>query len=103
MHILSVMDGVSLDITARQFRNNPSEDAKIIQLFATKFITTLSNRLLRNAIVGLDEDFMVKAHHDPKEHINLISWLLNFKFFNDQYKRRYDESNNMMKMIFYFL
>ena len=46
------------------------------------------------AIVGLDEDFMVRAHLlVPKaEANNLYSWLLNFQIFDEEYKARYENS-----------
>lgn len=45
-------------------------------------------------VVGLDEDFMVKARLViPEEHANtLYSWMLNFQWINDVYAARYSES-----------
>ncbi|MFC2722252.1 phosphoenolpyruvate carboxykinase (ATP) [Granulicatella adiacens] len=97
-HILSVVDGSVVGRTAKARRilgNNPSEDAKIIPIIRDEIYNSAFKPFIKGtAIVGLDEDFMVKAHITmPKEHINnLYSWLLNFQIFNDQYKRRYDAS-----------
>lgn len=45
-------------------------------------------------IVGLDEDFMVRAHlMVPEEEANnLYSWLINFQIFNEEYAERYKNS-----------
>lgn len=46
------------------------------------------------AIVGLDEDFMVKAHlliPEGEENI-LYNWMLNFQPLTDEYQKRYDKS-----------
>ncbi|MCE1228599.1 MAG: phosphoenolpyruvate carboxykinase (ATP) [Firmicutes bacterium] len=46
------------------------------------------------AVVGLDEDFMVKARLViPEDHANILySWLLNFQWWNEVYAARYAES-----------
>lgn len=45
-------------------------------------------------VVGLDEDFMVKARLViPEDHANILySWMLNFQWINDVYAARYSES-----------
>lgn len=45
-------------------------------------------------VVGLDEDFMVRAHLciNEGEENNLYSWLLNFQILNDEYEKRYKKS-----------
>lgn len=45
-------------------------------------------------VIGLDEDFMVKANLLIPEGYenNLLSWMLNFQYFNDEYRLRYDNS-----------
>ena len=47
-----------------------------------------------DAVVGLDEDFMVCAHlMVPKEEINnLYSWLLNFQILDEEFKNRLRKS-----------
>lgn len=49
------------------------------------------------AVVGLDEEFMVKAHLciNESQEGNLLSWLLNFQILNDEYKQRYKNSKKM--------
>jgi phosphoenolpyruvate carboxykinase (ATP) len=46
------------------------------------------------AIVGLDEDFMVKANIIIPEGFenNLLSWLVNFQYINGEYRARYEKS-----------
>ena len=48
-------------------------------------------------IVGLDEDFMVKAHLlIPENHENLLlSWMLNFQYFSDEIMARYKDSREI--------
>jgi len=59
----------------------------IYQTRKRKMITT-------QALVGLDEDFMVKARLViPEDHANILySWLLNFQWINDTYADRYEKS-----------
>lgn len=47
------------------------------------------------AVIGLDPEFMVKAHLlIPEGHENLLyNWLLNFQWMNEKYKKMYEESN----------
>jgi len=54
-----------------------------------------SKKMLRTeAVVGLDEDFMIKAHLLIPEGFEnvLYSWILNFQFMNEQYKSMYSNS-----------
>ena len=46
------------------------------------------------SVVGLDEDFMVKAHLLIPEGFenNLLSWMLNFQYLSDEYRGRYAKS-----------
>ena len=46
------------------------------------------------AVVGLDEDFMVRAHLmvPAEEANNLYSWLINFQIFDEEYAKRYKNS-----------
>lgn len=47
------------------------------------------------AVIGLDPEFMVKAHLlIPEGHENLLyNWLLNFQWMNEKYKKMYEKSN----------
>lgn len=49
------------------------------------------------AIVGLDEDFMVKANIIIPEGFenNMLSWLLNFQYINEEYAKRYKNSREI--------
>jgi phosphoenolpyruvate carboxykinase (ATP) len=49
------------------------------------------------AVVGLDEDFMVKANLIVSEGFenNLLSWLVNFQYFNEEYAARYEKSRKI--------
>ncbi len=46
------------------------------------------------AIIGLDEDFMVKANLAIPEGFenNLLSWMINFQYINQEYAERYEKS-----------
>jgi phosphoenolpyruvate carboxykinase (ATP) len=46
------------------------------------------------ALIGLDKDFMVKAHLlIPQNHENIMySWLLNFQYITEEYMRMYKDS-----------
>lgn len=46
------------------------------------------------AYVGLDKEFMVKAHLlIPEGHENILyNWLLNFQYINEEYKQMYENS-----------
>ena len=48
-------------------------------------------------VVGLDTDFMVKAHLlIPEGYENILySWILNFQFINDAYKKMYNDSREI--------
>lgn len=72
------------------------------QSYATILREAIYNSRFRNfysaeSVIGLDEDFMVKAHIMVPENfeISIYNWLLNFQFINDEYKKRYKESKEM--------
>lgn len=50
-------------------------------------------------VVGLDKDFMIKAHLLIPEGYenNVYSWMLNFQYFNDQYKKMYKNSRQLQE------
>lgn len=62
-------------------------------------IYCVRNRLMykTEVIVGLEEDFMVKAHLlIPEGFENVMySWMLNFQSINDEYKKRYKKSRRI--------
>ena len=49
------------------------------------------------AVIGLEEDFMVKANIMMPEGFenNLYSWMLNFQYLNDEYAARYKNSREL--------
>lgn len=51
------------------------------------------------SVIGLDEDFMVKASIMLPEGFenNLYSWLLNFQYINDEYRERYGKSRRLAR------
>jgi len=79
----------------RIYGKNPEEDEKLLKIAMDAIYEANNYPLLEGeAIVGLDEEFMVRAHLlTPKaEANNLYSWLLNFQVLNDEYKKRYEQS-----------
>ncbi len=62
-------------------------------VYGTRFATLYH----AETVIGLDEDFMVKAHlliPEGQENI-LLSWMLNFQYFNDEYQARYRNSREL--------
>ena len=57
------------------------------------------------AVVGLDEDFMVKAHLlIPEGYENtLYNWMLNFQHLNEEYRNLYDNSTPIVEGDIYVL
>jgi len=49
------------------------------------------------AVIGLDEDFMTRAHIMlPEGHENnLYNWMLNFQYMNEEYAKRYGKSRRI--------
>lgn len=49
------------------------------------------------ALIGLDNDFMIRAHLlVPEDHENiLLNWMLNFQYFSDSYRERYGHSREL--------
>ena len=49
------------------------------------------------AVVGLEEDFMIKAHLAIPEGYenNLLSWMLNFQYVNEEYTNMYSKSRKV--------
>ncbi len=71
---------------------NASEYAEIIRdaVYNTRF-----RKLYHaEAVIGLDKDFMVKAHLLVPEGFEntLYNWLLNFQHINEKYAKMYEES-----------
>ena len=82
----------------RIYGENPEEDAKLKTLVLDAICDgTKTNRYKTTAYVGLDPEFMVKAHLTvPKgQENNLYSWLLNFQVTNEFYNDLYKDSQEI--------
>lgn len=81
---------------ARRIVNQNKEEDKLLSDLIKDSMKDNYNRQFYHAtaVVGLDQDFMVKAHLciNDNQANNLLSWLLNFQIFNDEYKKLYNES-----------
>lgn len=78
------------------------EDERLLSIVRSAVYQAQSRKFYKaDAIVGLDEEFMVRAHlMVPEEEINnLYSWLLNFQILDEEFKnrlkvsKRYDEDD----------
>ncbi|SEF19094.1 phosphoenolpyruvate carboxykinase (ATP) [Streptococcus gallolyticus] len=78
------------------------EDERLLSIVRSAVYQAHSRKFYKaDAIVGLDEEFMVRAHlMVPEEEINnLYSWLLNFQILDEEFKnrlkvsKRYDEDD----------
>ena len=84
---------------ARRIVGEPGVDMKS---YAAKIREAVYNTRYRKmyhaeAIIGLNEDFMVKAHLLIPEQYenNLLSWMLNFQYFSEEIKKRYANSREL--------
>lgn len=79
----------------RIFGHDSQEDAKILQIVREAIFQARKRTFYRSdAVVGLDEEFMLRAHlMVPQDDINnLYSWLINFQMMNDTYRARLKKS-----------
>ena len=78
--------GVSVDTFATIIRE------AIYQARTRKFYSA-------EAVIGLEEDFMVRANIMMPQGFenNVLSWMLNFQYMNDEYRARYSKSRNLEK------
>lgn len=96
--ILLANDGAIVGRTAKARRilgTNPKEDTTLLPIVREAIYDASFYPFLKaTAVVGLDEDFMVRAHITMPDHEvnNLYSWLLNFQILNDTYKERLSNS-----------
>lgn len=77
------------------FGENPETDPILLEVVMDAVYDASKRSFLKGeAVVGLDEDFMLRAHLMlPKDQAsNLYSWLINFQIFNEDYKKRYENS-----------
>lgn len=79
----------------RIFGKDPEADPKLLKVVMDAIYAASKRPFLAGeAIIGLDEDFMVQAHlMVPEDQANnLYSWLINFQIMNEEYKERYENS-----------
>lgn len=77
------------------FGKNPEIDPCLLEVTMDAIYDVSKRPFLKGeAVIGLDEDFMVRAHLMLPENqaSNLYSWLVNFQIFNEEYKKRYENS-----------
>lgn len=83
---------------ARRIVGRDPEEDKKLALIVREAIYNGSKvaRYKTEAYVGLEEDFMVKAHLSVPvgQENNLYSWLLNFQVVNDEYQEMYQHSKD---------
>lgn len=96
--VLLANDGEVVGRTAKARRivgQDEEEDKYIIGLVRQATYEASFNPFVKAcAVVGLHEDFMVRAHIMMPEHeiANLYSWLLNFQITNSEYSKRFRQS-----------
>lgn len=79
----------------RIFGKDSDADPKLLKVVMDAIYKASKRPFLEGeAIIGLDEDFMVRAHlMVPEDQANnLYSWLINFQIFDEDYKKRYENS-----------
>ncbi len=84
---------------ARRIVGEPGCDLKVLLPVIRDAIFNSRNKtmLRTEAVVGLENDFMIKAHLLIPEGYenNLLSWMLNFQYVNEEYAKMYDESRKI--------
>ncbi len=61
------------------------------------FNSRYKNMYATEVVVGLENDFMIKAHLTIPEGYenNLLSWMLNFQYVNEEYAKMYQDSRKI--------
>ena len=81
---------------ARRIQGEPGVDAEKLDkiLMDAVYDTRYKKMYHAEAFIGLDEEFMVKAHLlSPEGQENILyDWLLNFQYVNEEYKEMYKKS-----------
>jgi len=81
---------------ARRIVGDPNCDLKYLLPIIRDAIYETRNKLMykTQTVVGLDKDFMIKAHLlIPEGFENIMySWMLNFQYFNEEYAKMYENS-----------
>ena len=83
----------------RKIVGEPNCDLKVLLPVIREAVYGTRDRLMYNCetVVGLDKDFMIKAHLlIPEGFENIMySWMLNFQYFNEEYKKMYADSRDI--------
>lgn len=86
-------------MAARKILGEPNCDLNVLLPVIREAVYKTRFRKLYKAqtIIGLDSDFMVKAHLLIPENFEntLYSWMLNFQYVNDEYRKLYENSLRM--------
>ena len=84
---------------ARKIVGEPGCDLGYLLPIIREAIYSTRDKLMykTEAVVGLDKDFMVKAHlMIPEGFENVMySWMLNFQYMNEEYSNMYSESREL--------
>ena len=84
---------------ARKIVGEPNCDLKVLLPVIREAVYGTRDRLMYNCetVVGLDKDFMIKAHLlIPEGFENIMfSWMLIFQYFNEEYKKMYADSRDI--------
>ena len=84
---------------ARKIVGEPNCDLPTLLPIIREAVYQTRDKLMyrTEAFVGLDEDFMVKAHLlIPEGFENIMySWMLNFQYINEQYAKMYEKSREL--------
>ena len=100
-HVLLFNDGAVFGrcAAARRIIGEPGVDIKAFAGKIREAIYATRYRKMYHAetVIGLDEDFMVKAHLLIPEQYenNLLSWMLNFQYFSEEIKALYQNSREL--------
>lgn len=84
---------------ARKIVGEPGCDLEYLLPVLREAVYQTRDKLMykTEVVVGLDKDFMIKAHLlIPKGFENVLySWILNFQFITDEYKKMYKDSREI--------
>lgn len=86
---------VGRSANARRLLGQDEESVKLLKLLCEAIYQASDRPFYRTqVVVGLDEDFMVKAHFAIPQgyEMNLLSYLLNFQSYDNTYQQRYRAS-----------
>lgn len=86
---------------ARRIMGHSDVSTEDLSTIVREAVYNARNRTYYSAevVIGLDEDFMIKASIMFPEGFenNLYSWMLNFQYINDEYRERYANSRRLTK------